>query len=71
MLLGCPASPGPVPCILPPPPAALTPAHSGDVLLNGMVECQYANGMLSGCVLNGATLDEFATSTLHGLAVTQ
>lgn len=72
MLLGCPSSPAPVPCILPSPPAAIAPSHSGDVVLNGTLDCRYANGLLTRCVLlPGASLDEFATSTLRGLAVTQ
>ena len=78
MLLGCqsvkaPAPPPvPAPWMIPPPGGWIVPAHAGDVVLNGTLDCQYAKGLLTGCVLlPGASLDEFATSTLRGLAVTQ
>lgn len=64
------APPAPAPC--PPPPAQLVPAKPGDVLVNGMLDCEYANGVLSGCVLlPGTTLDGFATSTLAGLGLSE
>lgn len=70
-MLGC-ASPvtASAPCP-PPPPSVVLPAKSGDVLINGMIDCQYAEGALHGCVLlPGATLDGFASSTLWGVGIT-
>lgn len=71
LLTGC-AKPvtASAPCA-PPPPAVTLPAKPGDVLVNGMIECGYASGALKGCVLlPGVTLDEFASSTLWGVGIT-
>lgn len=71
-LTGCQAAnaAAPVPCVTAPSPQAVYLPNAGDVLVNGMVDCKYANGTLSGCVLvPGATLDEFASSTLNGLGL--
>lgn len=62
MLEGCPSA-DPVQTTVPPVPP--------QVEVNGLMHCDYANGVLSNCALNpGATLDDLANSLLKGTEVT-
>lgn len=64
MLTGCPASS--------PVQATVPPLTSPEAEINGMMHCDYANGVLSNCALDaGATLDEFMNSLLQETTVTQ
>lgn len=72
-MTGCAAArAAPVPCApaLLSNPVSLTPSKPGDVLLDGTLDCQYANGLMTNCVLiGGATLDDLANSLLKGTVV--
>ncbi|HEV2463532.1 MAG TPA: hypothetical protein VGT04_06995 [Acidobacteriaceae bacterium] len=75
LVTGCAAaSAAPVPCapVALSNPAQLAPSKPGDVLLDGLLDCQYANGLMSNCVLiAGASLNDLANAELKGTAVTQ
>lgn len=54
------------------PGFCVVPAGNGTYEVNGLVACNYANGVFSACSLNsGATLDDFVNSVTTGVGVDQ
>lgn len=61
-VMGCNGTP--IQTVTPPVPVL-------QVEINGLMTCNYVNGVLSQCAINsGATLDDFANSLLAGTEVT-